>query len=115
MSAIFPRSWATGSSTTPPAAAPRPPFASAYGLHVVRVERRVEGRDATLAEVRSKVRADLLADRERASQRRFVTRLERRFGVRYDAAAKAHLGFDLPATKTRLASAPAAVGAAVAR
>ena len=77
------------------------------------IARRMPSYD--FAEVRSKVRADLLADRERAAQRRFVTRLERRFGVRYDAAAKAHLGFDLPATKTRLASAPAAVGAAVAR
>lgn len=51
------------------------PIRSGYGLHVVRVTRRVEGRPAELAEVRPAVERDWMAERRRETEDAVFDRL----------------------------------------
>lgn len=57
------------------------PLQSGYGLHLVLVEQRVEGRDPALDEVRAAVKLNWLADREREVEQRLFERLRQRYAV----------------------------------
>ena len=57
------------------------PVESAYGLHLVFVRERVEGRDPTLAEVREAVAREWLADRRRQAREAFYRDLRSRYEV----------------------------------
>jgi PPIC-type PPIASE domain len=57
------------------------PLTSGYGMHLVRVEARDEGRDSDLTEVRDAVRRDWLADRGRRARDAYYEALRRRHHV----------------------------------
>jgi hypothetical protein len=61
------------------------PVASAYGLHLVRVEERVDGRFPALAEVEDAVRRDWLADRVAAAKQAFYEALRERYEIVVEA------------------------------
>lgn len=62
------------------------PIASEFGLHLVRVEAREEGRDPSLAEVRDTVRRDWLSARRAEANEAFYRGLRERYEVTIDAA-----------------------------
>ena len=57
------------------------PVESAYGLHLVFIRERVEGRDPALAEVRDAVAREWLADRRRQAREDFYRDLRSRYEV----------------------------------
>jgi hypothetical protein len=57
------------------------PVTSGYGVHLVRVDARSPGRDATLDEVRDPVRRDLANERRLAANEALVRRLLERYTV----------------------------------
>lgn len=57
------------------------PVASPYGVHLIRVERRLASVVPPLAEVRAEVRAAWLAERRTAANRAFLDRLRRQYKV----------------------------------
>jgi parvulin-like peptidyl-prolyl isomerase len=61
------------------------PIESGFGLHLVFVERREEGRLPTLAEVRDAVRADWESARRTEANEAFYRRLRERYQVTVDA------------------------------
>jgi len=54
---------------------------SGFGLHLVRLEARVDGRPAELADVRQAVERDLLADRRREAEEDLIESLRDRYTV----------------------------------
>jgi hypothetical protein len=58
------------------------PVTSAYGVHLVRVTEHRPGRPPALAEVRDKVRADLLQERADTARRAALDRLRARYEIR---------------------------------
>jgi peptidyl-prolyl cis-trans isomerase C len=62
------------------------PLASAFGLHLVRLEERLPARLPALDEVRDRVRRDWRAERRAEGQREGRERLRRAYDVRYDTA-----------------------------
>jgi parvulin-like peptidyl-prolyl isomerase len=65
------------------------PVRSGFGLHLVLVERRDDGRAATLADVRAEVARDLMNARAEAAQDAFYERLRSKYVVRIEAAQPA--------------------------
>ncbi|HXZ85949.1 MAG TPA: peptidyl-prolyl cis-trans isomerase, partial [Myxococcota bacterium] len=63
------------------------PIESAYGLHLVRVEARVEARAQTLDEVRTSVSEEVYAEREREQLRKALDGLRQHYDVRVAAPA----------------------------
>ena len=59
----------------------RGPVASSYGMHLVRVRERSEGRKPELSEVRDRVRNDLLDQRRREADEALVDALEARYEI----------------------------------
>jgi len=59
----------------------RGPIASSYGLHLVRVHERTEGRKPELSEVRDRVRNDLLDLRRREADKALVDSLKERYEI----------------------------------
>lgn len=57
------------------------PVASSYGLHLVRVHERTEGREPELSEVRDRVRNDLLDRRRREADKALVDSLKERYEI----------------------------------
>ena len=57
------------------------PIASGYGLHLVFVRERVDGRIPALAEVREAVQREWLAARRKAVNEQFYQRLRARYTV----------------------------------
>jgi peptidyl-prolyl cis-trans isomerase C len=57
------------------------PVASPYGVHLIRVEKRLAPEAPPLAQVREEVRAAWLAERREANNRRYLDRLRRRYRV----------------------------------
>ena len=57
------------------------PVRSAYGLHVVQIERRSDGRQPALDEVRRRVLRDYMHKQEEMSDRAFYQRLRRNYSV----------------------------------
>jgi hypothetical protein len=57
------------------------PVASPYGVHLIRVEKRLAPEIPPLAQVRAEVRAAWLAERREANNRRYLDRLRRRYRV----------------------------------
>ena len=62
------------------------PVSSGYGVHLVRVDRRVPGHPATLAEVRSAVERDWESDRRNRAKEDYYRRLRRAYSVVIEAA-----------------------------
>jgi parvulin-like peptidyl-prolyl isomerase len=60
------------------------PVSSAYGVHLVRVERREGGGTAALSDIRADVERDLRAARSDAANEAFYERLRARFAVRVE-------------------------------
>ena len=65
------------------------PVRSGFGLHLVKIEQRVDGRPATLAEVREAVERDLLRERAMQAKADFYKKLRANYTVRIEAADKA--------------------------
>jgi parvulin-like peptidyl-prolyl cis-trans isomerase-like protein len=65
------------------------PVESAYGLHLVFIRERVEGRDPALAEVRDAVAREWLADRRRQAREDFYRDLRSRYEVELPAPVAA--------------------------
>jgi len=63
------------------------PLASSYGVHLVLVEERTAGAEAALAEVRARVRQDLLDERREAAQREQLRRLRARYKIAIEIEA----------------------------
>lgn len=63
------------------------PVASSYGLHLVKVEARVAGRQVTLDKVRDAVLRDFNEERRRAANKDIFERLRERYKVTVDEAA----------------------------
>ena len=63
------------------------PVQSGYGVHLVRVEKRIPGRVPTLAEVRDEVERDLLAQRRETANDSLYESLKSRYTVRYEDVA----------------------------
>ena len=59
----------------------RGPITSSYGLHLVRVHQRSEGRKPELSEVRDRVRNDLLDQRRREADKALVDSLKERYEI----------------------------------
>ena len=57
------------------------PVESPYGVHLIRVEKRLASEIPPLSDVRSEVRAAWLAERRAASNRAFLDKLRRRYKV----------------------------------
>lgn len=57
------------------------PVASPYGVHLIRVEKRLASEVPPLADVRAEVRAAWLAERRLANNRKFLDGLRRRYRV----------------------------------
>jgi peptidyl-prolyl cis-trans isomerase C len=57
------------------------PVPSPYGVHLIRVEKRLAPEVPPLAQVREEVRAAWLAERREANNRRYLDRLRRRYRV----------------------------------
>jgi len=62
------------------------PIRSAYGTHLVWIERRAPRRTAQLSEVRDRVRLDLVRQRRRLALTRQIDNLRRRYVVRVERA-----------------------------
>lgn len=60
------------------------PIASTYGQHLVRITRRSAVRDARLADVRNRARADWLRDRRQEATRHRLDELRTRYSVRIE-------------------------------
>lgn len=60
------------------------PVRSGFGLHLVKVEQRLDGRAATLAEVRDAVARDLLRDRSMQAKEAFYKKLRAAYTVRIE-------------------------------
>jgi hypothetical protein len=65
------------------------PVSSGYGVHLVRVDRRVPGHPATLAEVRAAVERDWESDRRHRAKEDYYRRLRRGYSVVIEAALPA--------------------------
>jgi hypothetical protein len=65
------------------------PVRSAFGLHLVELASRSDGRAATLAEARPEVARDLLQARSEASQEAYYRRLRDKYAVRIEDDAQA--------------------------
>ena len=65
----------------------RGPIASGYGIHLVRVSERTEPRQPALAEVRDKVRWDVIAERREEIDSAFYEDLRERYEVTIDEDA----------------------------
>jgi hypothetical protein len=63
------------------------PLASSYGLHLVRVDERVEARAAVLEAVDDRVRLDMLSERRSRAEARAYASLRERYQVLVDDAA----------------------------
>lgn len=61
------------------------PLRSGFGLHLVKVERREDGRAATLAEAREGVERDLLRERSLQAKEDLYKKLRANYSVRIDA------------------------------
>lgn len=72
-----------------PAGAWRGPVASSYGLHLVRIEARVEPRPVKLEEVRATVVHDFNEERRRTANREIFEKLRARYQVAVDETALA--------------------------
>ena len=59
----------------------RGPIPSSYGMHLVRVRERTEGRKPELSEVRDRVRNDLLDQRRREADAALVDSLKQRYEI----------------------------------
>jgi hypothetical protein len=68
------------------------PVRSQFGLHVVRVVKREEGREPALAEARERVRADVMAERLAGSDDREERRLAGKYRVTIEPEAARRLG-----------------------
>ncbi len=64
------------------------PFPSAYGLHLVKVRQRSEGRTPSLAECRAVVRVELLAARRREANEAHYRSLRARYRVVVEGTAR---------------------------
>ncbi|MCC8431851.1 peptidyl-prolyl cis-trans isomerase [uncultured Reyranella sp.] len=64
------------------------PVRSGFGLHLVKVEHRVDGRAATLPEVRDTVVRDLLRDRATQAKESFYRKLRAGYTIRTEAGEK---------------------------
>jgi hypothetical protein len=71
-----------------PAGAWTGPIASSYGVHLVRIEGRVDGATPPLAAVRERVRADLRDERREAAMRAMREKLRARYAVEIEAGAR---------------------------
>ena len=73
----------------------RGPVVSGYGLHLVRIQERVEGRLPEMAEVREQVLQDLLRERRREAKARAYALLRDRYEIELaeDAAAGIELSW----------------------
>ena len=65
------------------------PVRSTFGLHLVELETRTEGRAATLAEARAEVARDLLQARSEAAQEAYYRRLRDKYAVRIEGDERA--------------------------
>ena len=63
------------------------PITSGYGMHLVRIDDRVEGRMPDLEEVRERVQIDFDADRRRRARELFYTEALKNYDVRVDEEA----------------------------
>ena len=63
------------------------PVRSAFGVHLVRIERRTEGRAATLAEARPEVARDFMQARTQAANDAAYQRLRAKYAVRIEDGA----------------------------
>ena len=57
------------------------PVRSGYGLHLVRIDERVDGRSASLDEVRDEVRRDFMSERRNESNDSLMRQLRERYTV----------------------------------
>lgn len=64
------------------------PVRSGFGLHLVKIEQRSEGRTATLAEARDAVERDWLRARSLQAKEDFYKKLRANYTVRIDAGVK---------------------------
>jgi hypothetical protein len=64
------------------------PVRSGFGLHLVKIEKRVDGRAATLADVRDAVERDLLRERSMHAKEDFYKKLRASYTVRIEADDK---------------------------
>lgn len=64
------------------------PVRSGFGMHLVKIEQRVDGRAATLAEVRQAVERDLLRERSMQAKEDFYKKLRANYTVRIEAGDK---------------------------
>jgi len=64
------------------------PVRSGFGLHLVKIEQRVDGRAATLAEVRDAVERDWLRARSLQAKEDFYKKLRANYTVRIDTGVK---------------------------
>ncbi len=60
------------------------PIQSPYGLHLVKIDRRVEGRIPGLAEIRAAVKRDWLYERRRTAQETLFDQLRSQYTVIVD-------------------------------
>jgi hypothetical protein len=68
------------------------PVRSGFGLHLVRIERRDDGRPATLADVRADIARDLMDARAQAAKDAHFEQLRSKYVVRIEAADPAPAG-----------------------
>jgi len=64
------------------------PVRSGFGLHLVRIEQRIDGRDATLDEVRDAVERDWLRERSVRAKQDFYDKLRASYTVRIEGGDK---------------------------
>jgi hypothetical protein len=85
---------------TLPAGEWRGPFASSYGVHLVRVSERAEPQAVEFAAVREAVLRDFSEERRLAANSDFIRRLKERYSISVDEAALN--GAAAPSTKTAM-------------
>lgn len=84
--------------TVTPAGEWRGPFASSYGVHLVRVIERGESQPATFEAVRDAVAGDFSDERRRTANHDFLERLKTQYRITVDEAALINAA--APSTKT---------------
>ncbi|MBF6024022.1 peptidyl-prolyl cis-trans isomerase [Lysobacter niastensis] len=73
---------------TMPTQAWQGPVSSGYGVHLVRIDRRDDGRAAALRDVRSEVRREWIYDQRKQLNERFYAELRKRYEVTVERPAR---------------------------